>query len=726
MKTMKEKHDNLISQIFASDDKACFIERERILTELSETMADYFEYDREARILSELLGRVSVTVDENDVFVGRVVEALPDEGMIPGPKLRYQFGEVACIREAAPDMSSTFPNMLLNTYGHMTYNWEMIITKGLCGILADIETTAQQKGDPVSHLYAQNARIVIEAIKSYANRYAKAAREAGNIRAAEALERVPYEPAYDMFSGLQAIWLIIMIAGCYVGGRDFAFGKIDQYLYPLYKKEIEKGELSQDEIAEMLAFFFLKTNEITGLVVYNADFGDSCMTEGETQVVLYNPESNKRKPVPSQNSKQYVIIGGKNPNELSVAIMKAAAINNMAQPVFTVLLAKDAFDGFKNEVFNTLSIINDKMHIYNYDVVYDALIKKGVPAELAENVTYSGCCSMEFSYHTTRNEFYLNTLKVLCEVLGIPNKKQLGNFNSVEQILDHFKEFSTNVMQDYIDYIKILYGKIYGKATCVLDGLFICESAKNCRYPGEGGAEVRLYNFFFSGIANFADSLYAIDKLVYKDKRYTLEEFMEIVNNNYEGYEELLAEIKEFKKFGNDESEVDDYASMAGNAILDAIDAVKLPKNSFAMGSFYSLDRSFIYGRDLAATPDGRLAHEYISENQSPAYGRAKSGVTAELKSLSNLPFNRSAAGGLNINFSNKVEPKILKALTESYFSMGGLHLGITSINRETLEDAIKQPEKYTDLTVRLYGFSEYYTRMPKWQQVEYLERTAF
>ena len=142
--------------------------------------------------------------------------------------------------------------------------------------------------------------------------------------------------------------------------------------------------------------------------------------------------------------------------------------------------------------------------------------------------------------------------------------------------------------------------------------------------------------------------------------------------------------------------------------------------------TFYSLERENAWASEIPATPDGRRNGQPFSENQSPVYGADKKGITALLSSLAKIPFRRTAAGGLNLTFSSAVKPEILGALIKTYFAGGGMHVGITVLDREVLLDAMKHPEKYRSLTVRMYGFSEYFITLPEWQQIAVLNRTAY
>lgn len=666
-----ENLSKLKELIFETDNNACFIERERILNRLEKEMADYTETDKYALIFAKILSEVSIPIFECDYFAGRVVEALPDENM-------------------------KVPSYFLHSEGHMNFDYEKLLRVGLKGILEEIITNAKLKGDLASLSFAQNAEIVISAIKSYGERYAKAAEEKGFWEMANALRKVPYEPAYDFYSALQSIWIIHMIASCYVGCRDYAFGRFDSYMLPFYEKALKNGK-SEQELTELLAGFFIKTNEICGTNTYN-----------------YNA-----KPVLCQSSKQYVNIGGEKPNVFSNVVLNAAKLNNMAQPQIIVLLKPDADKKFTEDVFEALSVLTDKMNIYNYSPIVEALIKKGIPQDVAKDFTYSACCTFDLNYHSFRIEEYLPAPQLF---LSVFHEKE---YNSIDEILDEYKIVLTKTVQGYVDEHQKGFDEESARKKFVLDSLLLSDSAKECRYACDGKAPFNVVNVFFPGIATIGNSLMVLDKLVFKEKRYTYSEFAEIVKSDYQNNDDLLSEIKSYTMFGND-TEADNYASLVGKTFLDAVDSVKHNDNFYLAAGFYSLQRDNFWASQIDATPDGRKAGTPFSENQSPTYGTDKKGITALLNSLSKLPFDRTVTGGLNLTFAQNVPPKILQALIVSYFQKGGFHTGISVIDRKTLENAMENPDKYKNLTVRLYGFSEYFVSLPKWQQIAILNRTEY
>lgn len=657
--------------VFKSDNSACFIERERILNRIEKEMADYNEPDRYAVILSKLLAEVSTPVFDCDYFAGRVVEAIPDENM-------------------------SAPNWTLSATGHMSFDYEKLLKVGLKGILDEIKLNAAQKGDIGALSFAKNAEIVVHAIKAYAERYSESARKKGFLKMAEALKKVPFEPAYDFYSALQSIWLIHMIASCYVGSRDYAFGRFDKYMRPFYEKALAEGK-SEQELTWLLAGFMMKTNEICGRTTHNF----------------------QSKPIPCQASKQYINIGGEAPNVFSTVVLNAAKINNMPQPQIVVLLKPDADKQFTKDVFEALTVLTDKMNIYNYEPIVAALLKKGIPQEVAKDFTYSACCTFDLNYHSFRLEYFTPVPQIFLEVM---HSKE---YESLDELVSAFTGALKAEIQKYVDNTQKGFDQVSSRKYFVLDAILLSDSAVECRYACDGKAKYNILNIFCPGVATVGDSLMVLDKLVFRERRYSYKELTGIVKNNFENHEDLIKIISGYTMFGND-TDSDIYAAMAGNAFLDAVEALELEENFYTAAGFYSLERDNVWCSSIGATPNGRKAGEPFSENQSPTYGADKNGITALLKSLSKLPFDRTVTGGLNLTFSSKMPSDILRALILSYFQMGGFHVGISVMDRKTLEDAMVNPDKYQSLTVRLYGFSEYFVSLPKWQQLAVLNRTEY
>ncbi len=662
-----EKLTELKALVFGQSNEHCFIERESFLNALP-SCAEH-SYDCYAKILSDMLDSVSVPINENDVFVGRAAEAMQK-----------------------PEWTEC-PNRTLFAKAHLTPDYGRLLSLGYRGILEQIKANAEKIGTDTAQIYAENAEIAVNAIRRFALRYAEAAKKMGMQRACEALLRVPYEPAYDLYSALQGIWLVHMISSCYVGGRDYAFGYMDEYLYPYYLTEREQGA-SDEEISLMLAGFFVKTNEICGR----------------------HPHNYRQKPVLCQSAKQYVLLDGGRANRLSEIILDAAKINNMVQPQFTVVLSEISSQEFRKKVFETMAFLVDKLHVYNGGLVEKFLRSKGLPEDIVSHPGFSACCTSDIYLHSCREEFYLPTVQLFCDTV------YNNVFSSKEELLKAFSSAVAAECEKYLDESRAPE-RDWTRRVFVLDSLLLGTCNEKCDYIPYG-LTYRAKNIFLPGIATLGDSLCSLDRLVFGgDVSY--EEFVKMLKADFAGYDGLYAKIAELPKFGND-GDTDVYTVEMAEALVSAVENARHADNEYLMPSFYSLERENVWAEAIPATPDGRRAGKPFSENQSPTYGADKKGITAMLNSLSKLPFDKTAAGGLNITFSHRAEAEILQALVTAYFNKGGLHVGMTVLDRETLEDAMKHPEKYKTLTVRMYGFSEYFVGLAEWQQRAVLNRTAY
>lgn len=439
-------------------------------------------------------------------------------------------------------------------------------------------------------------------------------------------------------------------------------------MQPYVERALADG-MSEDEITGLFADFFLKCNEIAGTASNN----------------------HLPKPVHCQASKQYVVIGGRHPNLTSKLVLRAAVKLNLVQPVITTLLSPDADPSFTHEVFEAVEKLGGKTQVYNYDLTVRSLLARGVSTELAEDYTYSACCTMDFHWRNVRDEWYMDTVSWLCDTLGITGG-DTPDFKSSDEIVSAFrKRCETNIEREMRSSV-VNFKAVQNRSRTVLDAMFIGSCAERCRYPGDGGVDYRLINLFITGTATLGDSLYAIDRLVFKEKRFTLRQYTDIVKSDFSGHEDLRAELYAGEHFGNDGG-ADDCAVKMANAVIDAAEAVQrmdfIPAGMYLIPGIYSLEHHNHMGARLPATPDGRRAGAPVSENQSPVYGCDRDGPTALLRSVAKLPFVRTGGGGLNLTFTQKLDAATLESLTRAYFAIGGMHVGASFVNRDTLLDAL-------------------------------------
>jgi formate C-acetyltransferase len=229
------------------------------------------------------------------------------------------------------------------------------------------------------------------------------------------------------------------------------------------------------------------------------------------------------------------------------------------------------------------------------------------------------------------------------------------------------------------------------------------------------------------GIATVADSLAAIQQIVYNKKQFTLPDFMAIVRNNFDGHEQLRQEIlHNCPHYGNNDDRADRWAVTVADLLFDVVVEVNGAPEYLIVPALYSLHLHFQLGDDFPATPDGRKKGDFLSENQSPTHGADRSGLTALLQSAAKLPNWRTLEGGLNVRLSGKVEPEHFISIMETFFDMGGQHLGVTVIDKEILLDAREYPENYEELCVRITGFSAYFNTLSPEGKQDIINRTDY
>jgi formate C-acetyltransferase len=260
--------------------------------------------------------------------------------------------------------------------------------------------------------------------------------------------------------------------------------------------------------------------------------------------------------------------------------------------------------------------------------------------------------------------------------------------------------------------------------SCLLEGCV--EAAMDCndprRNPSMGGPGYIHMLLHGGGLATTADSLVAIKKMVYEEGETSLPDLKKALDDNYEGHELLRLKLaNKYPKFGNDDDYVDSIASEIGHAFCAQVvsHGSTEPNLGLCWPTLYTYHRHRSCGLETGATPDGRMAFEPVSENQSPANGRDRKGISALVNSLSKLnsALELTPGGGLTMNMhptAVMVESgaSIISDVYETYFERGGLHIQLNVIDRDTLLDAQEHPEKHRELLVRVTGYSAYFVSL--------------
>jgi len=664
-------------KLFAKNETYGYIEREDAIDAFLKGDVPATQGEKYVSALEFVLSRLSTPIEEDDLVLGRMVE-----GPIP-----YELEEVP--GNGFSHVGNPFKPTGTREAGHINLDYASLMKNGLDGLVCQMEENA--KTAPQKE-YAALSRRAVEAVRAFAARYADAAEKLGMTRQAEALRIVPYKPAYDMFSAVQGVWIVEMILSCVTGGRDFAYSRFDMSLWPYYKEEEREDQL------HILEAFYLKNNEIGGM---NSDVNED------------------RMPVPCTSTNIYMMLGGRGAEHvlpLSLLFLEAAGNVHLPQPITALRIASDSPMEWKLACAEAAQSLSGQASFYNDDVLIRNLKEMGYTDERALNYTISGCNRADFIGHQTWDKFHSAPTALM------------------KAFYDENNETMEDILQAFHDHF---YEDLYSAPGAItvpqeeevhffLESLLARGCVENvCDIENEGQYMPTVVHHLV-GTATVGNSLAAIQKAVFDDKIMTLDEFRALVRNNFEGEPELHQLIRSrYPKYGNDDPWADGWTAKAANIMVDATRELNEVYDRIHIPGLYSLFYHHWLAEGVGATPDGRLAHEPFSENQSPTYGTDHEGIAALLHSAATLPHEKIGCGGLNVRIEKRMDNELIVAIADTYFAMGGVNLCLNVIDRETLLAAYEHPELYQTLCVRIVGFSEIFVRLPEYYKQELINRTS-
>lgn len=590
--------------------------------------------------------------------------------------------------------------------------------------------------------------IVMDAIKTFAKRYSDLAKDMATkendetrkmelIEIARIMDKVPYEPSDSFYEAVQSMWFVHLILQIESNGHSLSYGRMDQYLYPYLEKDLESGNITEDKAVELLTNLWLKTFTINKVRSWSH-------TQFSAGSPLY----------------QNVTVGGQTidkkdaVNKLSYLILKSVAQTKLPQPNLTVRYHKGLDDKFMNEAIEVLKL-GTGMPAFNSDeVIIPSFIEKGVTEEDAYNYSAIGCVEVavpgKWGYRCTGMSF-INFPKTLLIAMNegvdpasktklVEGLTHFDNMTSYEELKEAWdvtiREFTKHsvIIENCCDLV------LEDDVPDVLCSALTEDCIGRGKPLKEGGA---IYDFISGlqvGIANLADSLAAIKKLVFEEKKISTTELWNALMEDFaseKGQMIQKALIEDAPKYGNDDDYVDKLVVDAYNTYIDEVK--KYPNTRYGRGPIggvryagtSSISANVGQGKGTLATPDGRNAGTPLAEGCSPSHAMDQNGPTAVFKTVSKLP-TREITGGVLLN--QKVTPAMLSTeenkiklamLIRTFFNrLEGFHVQYNVVSRDTLLDAQASPEKHRDLIVRVAGYSAFFNVLSKQTQDDIIERT--
>jgi len=629
-------------------------------------------------------------------------------------------------------------------------DYPLVLNKGLRWLADDVrarfEACPTTLANKEKHDLYRAMLVTFEAVIAHSHRYAelaeKTAAEEGDPKAkaelleiAEICRRVPEYPARNFREAIQSFWFTHLAIETEQMACATSPGRYGQYMYPFYKKDIEEGNLTREQVLTLLKFQWIKHLEL-----------------GEYQGASYAMTL-------SGHTGQSITIGGVDANgddastELEEVLLDTQIQMKNIQPTLTLLYHPKLKDSYMKKVVECIRGGSGQPQILNNNVVIQrnlarfAQYEGGITLEDARNCGNYGCVSTGIcgkgSFITQEDqpclakvvELMLNNGK--CPV----TKKQVGvesgdptTFTTFEEVYEATKkqlDHLFNISRKHSDLSQMARLQVVPSVfrSAMYDGCIdkgMCEEAGGTRYP-------QVNPIMTAGI-DAANSLLAIRYLVFETKQVTMEKLLEALKANFEGYEDIRKMCFEAPKHGNDYPEVEHFVQRFYRDV-DTIHSAQGP-DCFGYRTpldAYSLSYHNYFGSLMGALPNGRKAGVALTDGSVSAMpGTDHEGITALIKSGAEaIDTVRYGANHFNVKFNPSViegpaGARTLVSLIKTYCDFGGSHIQFNCVSSDTLKDAQCKPQEYADLVVRVAGFSAYFTRLDKGVQNEIIKRTEY
>lgn len=626
--------------------------------------------------------------------------------------------------------------------GHILLDFEAVIKNGLKGIKEQIKSQLENldisKPENIRKRHFYNACIsMCDSAVIFAKRYAALAREMADIekdgrrktellQIAENCENVPENPARSFYEALQSLWFMQLLIQIYDNGVSITPGRFDQYIYPYYANDVKNGKITKKQAQEILEALWVKFTE--PIKIYRA--ADAASHAGYPM---------------GQN----LVVGGVGKdgndmtNDLTYRCLEAHCHMLLMQPNFSVRLHNKTPNQLMAKVAEAIKLGNGMPQIVNDELFIPALMNIGVPLKEARDYAPVGCVEVTPLNAWGRcNGGYFNLTKIVelalnngvCMVTGKQVGPQTGDpkeFSTFEDVLAAYKkqmEYSVKINVTWNNVIDMIHEE---KMPTPLTSIMVGDCIEKGKDVTSGGARYNWTGPLAIGIANTGNSLMAIKKAVFEDKKVKMSEMIEALKGNFEGYEELKQYlVNKVPKYGNDEPEVDSMVKLATDIYFDTLVGHTTYRGGPFVGALLPVSSYVAFGLVTGPTPDGRKLGEPLADGISPTYGTDVKGPTAVFKSVCTLEHLRCPNGMI---FNQKFDPGPLSNhegmkkfidLIRTYVLLGGGHIQFNIVSADTLKEAQKDPQKHKGLVVRVAGYSAFFNELAKEVQDTIIART--
>ncbi|MGI5971650.1 MAG: glycyl radical protein [Oscillospiraceae bacterium] len=744
---------------------------------------------RRARAFEKILNNMTVRIDDGELIVGKITSK--DRGGSISPELQadwilneldilstrdidpfqpltdperqtlkeivpYWYGK--CLRdiwnERVPEETKKYDDILVcggaycgnnQYYGHASPDYATILNLGAEAMIGNIERrmselsgASNEQSEQLLELEAM--KICLKSVISLADRYAQLAlemaqSETDSARRSELLaisqncRNVPRKSASSFYEALQSLWFAYMGVEIENWGTGNTFLRADQYLYPFYKKDLESGKLTREKACELIALLLIKCNEFCVVYSEQRSHGFAGNTSGTS-----------------------FTLGGVTPdgkcavNQLSYIFLEAEQFVNLSSEDLVVRVDDSTPDDFLMLACTVARDASGKLKFIGDDTAIKQMLFDDRPLSMARDYAVVGCTSP-----TVAGKSY----DIPGGIIGLPKILELALNNGVCRITGRRLGPETGDSREFKSYDE-LWAAFCRQAEAVIPQCHIIKNTDKevfaeyapspflssmydiCVERGldvvRGGTRPHLsFAMSLAGAPNVGDSLAAIKKYVFEEKKISMAQLIEALEANFEGFEDMRSLLLRAPRFGNNDAYVDSIVNEVLSFTSDLLSKTPGYAGARTTAAAAAVTANVALGMFLGATPDGRKAGEPISEGGiSPYQGRNVSGPTATMLSVAGLDHLKLRHGEvLNMRFDPKSlagQDKLAKfaAMIRSYFKAGGFLVQFNIVDTETLRDAQAHPERHRDLVVRVATYAAYFIEIGRDLQNDIINRLEF
>lgn len=631
-------------------------------------------------------------------------------------------------------------NQTDHAQGHICPDCARWLRLGPSGLRRQAEEMAKQVEGGKKDFYTAMA-MVMEGTSDFMRRYAAllermaeeetAAEKKAELQIVAAnCAAIAERPPESFHEAVQSLWFLFVVLQMESNASSFSPGRLDEILIPFYKKDMEKGCLTEEAALEIMECLWLKFNQI----VYMRNAHSAKFFAGFP--IGFN-----------------IAIGGQDAegrdyaNEVSFLCLKAQEHLGLPQPNLSVRLHEHTGDRLLKEAIRVVSLGSGMPQFFNDKAVIPALVELGIDQADARDYAIVGCVEL-----TTQGNnlgwsdaamFNLNKALELALNGGrcLLTDKQLapdyGSLTDYERYSD-LEDVLRRYIDEFMEKMVRACEQVEKAHIDLLPTPFLSAVIDGCMEKGidvtAGGAQYNLSGVQMIQVANLADSLAAIKQLVYEEKLVSRQEMLDALQKNFAGYDVLRARLlNKVPKYGNDVAWVDDIGVKWARYFRQRIGTYTNYRGGRYHTGMYTVSAHVPMGENVGASPDGRMAGQPLADGgMSPVYGRDISGPTAVLKSVSKLDKELTTNGGLlNMKFlpeffSTETGISKFAAFLRTFVDLEIPHIQFNVVRKEDLLAARKNPEQYRSLTVRVAGYTAYFTELADELQEEIIARTSY